>query len=80
MSKKEKIGIVSSNKADKTIIVSVQTQYPHPKYGKILIKTKRFMAHDEENFSKIGDSVLIEECRPLSKNKKWKLKAVLKNN
>jgi small subunit ribosomal protein S17 len=74
MSKKERIGVVVSNNADKTIIVSVQTQYQHPKYGKILKKTKRFMAHDEENISILGDSVLIEECRPLSKNKKWRLK------
>jgi small subunit ribosomal protein S17 len=78
MVKKERIGRVVSNKANKTIVVSVQTRYTHPKYGKILLKTKRFMAHDEDNKCNSGDVVLLEESRPLSKNKKWILKEILK--
>jgi small subunit ribosomal protein S17 len=79
MVKKERIGIVVSNKAEKTIIVAVQTRYPHPKYGKILVKTKRYMAHDDKNTSKAGDLVLLEESAPFSKNKKWNLKEILRN-
>ena len=78
MSKKERIGTVVSDKPNKTIVVAVQTRYQHPKYGKILLKTKRYMAHDEENQCTSGDIVLLEESRPLSKNKKWRLKEILK--
>jgi len=78
MSRKERIGTVVSDKPNKTIVVSVQTRYQHPKYGKILLKTKRYMAHDEENNCTAGDIVLLEESRPLSKNKKWRLKEILK--
>jgi small subunit ribosomal protein S17 len=79
MVKKERIGIVVSNRAEKTIIVAVQTRYQHPKYGKILIKTKRYMAHDDQNTCKAGDLVLLEESPPFSKNKKWNLKEILRN-
>ena len=78
MSTKERVGVVVSDKPNKTIVVSVQTRYQHPKYGKILLKTKRYMAHDEENQCISGDIVLLEESRPLSKNKKWTLKEILK--
>ena len=78
MVKKERIGIVVSNKAEKTIIVAVQTRYQHPKYGKILVKTKRYMAHDDQNTCKAGDLVLLEESAPFSKNKKWNLKEILR--
>ena len=78
MVKKERIGVVVSNKAEKTIVVAIQTRYQHPKYGKILVKTKRYMAHDEENSSKSGDIVLLEESAPYSRNKKWKLKEIIK--
>jgi small subunit ribosomal protein S17 len=78
MAKKERIGTVVSNKADKTIVVSVQMRYQHPKYGKTLVKSKKYMAHDELNTCKSGDIVLLEESRPLSKNKKWTLKENLK--
>jgi small subunit ribosomal protein S17 len=78
MARKERIGIVVSNKPQKTIIVAIQTRYAHPKYGKILVKTKRYMAHDEENSSKSGDIVLLEESAPYSRNKKWKLKQIVK--
>ena len=79
MAKKERIGIVVSNKAEKTIIVAVQTRYQHPKYGKILVKTKRYMAHDDQNTCKAGDLVLLEESAPFSKNKTWNLKEILRN-
>ena len=78
MPKKILTGVVVSDKPNKTIVVSVQTRYQHPKYGKILLKTKRYMAHDEENQCISGDIVLLEESRPLSKNKKWRLKEILK--
>jgi small subunit ribosomal protein S17 len=78
MVKKERIGVVVSDKSQKTIVVAIQTRYQHPKYGKILIKTKRYMAHDETNSSKSGDIVLLEESRPYSLNKKWVLKEILK--
>lgn len=78
MVKKERIGIVVSNKTEKTIIIAIQTRYQHPKYGKTVIQTKRYMAHDENNSCKPGDVVLLEESPPISKQKKWKLKEILK--
>ena len=78
MVKKERIGIVVSNKPEKTIIVAIQTRYQHPKYNKTLIKTKRYMAHDEENKCKSGDLVLVEETPPMSRHKRWILKEILK--
>ena len=78
MSKKERIGVVVSDKAEKTIVVAIQTRYSHPKYGKILVKTKRYMAHDEENKSKAGDIVIVQESAPYSRHKKWILKEILK--
>ena len=80
MVKKERIGVVVSNKPEKTIVVAIQTRYRHPKYGKILIKTKRYMAHDEENSCNSGDIVLLEESPPFSRKKKWALKEILKLN
>lgn len=78
MVKKERIGIVVSSKPEKTIVVAIQTRYQHPKYGKILVRTKRYMAHDETNKSTAGDLVLLEESPPLSRHKKWKLKEILR--
>jgi small subunit ribosomal protein S17 len=78
MVKKERIGIVVSDKPQKTIIVAIQTRYQHPKYKKTLVKTKRYMAHDEANTGKAGDLVLLEESSPYSRNKKWILKEILK--
>jgi len=78
MSKKQRIGIVASNKNEKTIVVVVQTRYQHPKYGKTVLKTKRYMAHDENNSCKPGDIILMEESAPISRHKKWKLKKILK--
>ena len=77
MVKKERIGIVVSNKPEKTVIVAIQTRYQHPKYNKTLVKTKRYMAHDEENQCKSGDLVLVEESAPMSRHKRWKLKEIL---
>jgi small subunit ribosomal protein S17 len=74
---KERIGVVVSNKPNKTIVVVIQQRYQHPKYGKILIKSKRYMAHDEKNEAKSGDLVLIEEIAPLSRCKKWNLKKII---
>lgn len=62
----------------KTIVVAIQTRYQHPKYKKILVKTKRYMAHDELNQGKAGDIVLLEESAPFSRNKKWTLKEILR--
>jgi len=74
---KQKIGIVVSNKMQKTIVVKIENRYSHPIYSKILVKTKKYLAHDELEKCKIGDQVLIEECRPLSKKKRWKLLKIL---
>jgi small subunit ribosomal protein S17 len=77
MSVKQKIGIVISNKMEKTIVIRIENRYPHPIYSKILVKTKKYLVHDEFEECKIGDQVLIKECRPLSKRKRWKLIKIL---
>ena len=73
MAVKQQIGIVISNKMQKTIVVKIEKRYPHPIYSKTLIKTKKYLAHDEYEQCHIGDQVLVEECRPLSKKKRWNL-------
>ena len=75
--RKEKIGIVVSNKMQKSIVVMVERKIRHSKYGKFIGRTKKFMAHDEKNECSIGDRVRIMETRPLSKNKKWRLVEVV---
>ena len=77
MPKKEKVGTVVSNKMDKTIVVAIAEKHPHPKYGKIQNKTVKFKAHDEQNECHQGDLVKIVESRPYSKDKTWRLAAVL---
>ena len=77
MTKKEKIGIVVSNKMNKTIVIAVENKYSHPIYEKTLKKTRRFMVHDERNDCIMGDIVLISETRPLSKKKRWEVKQIL---
>ena len=77
MSVKQQIGIVISNKMEKTIVIKIENRYPHPIYSKILVKTKKYLVHDEFEESNIGDQVLIKECRPLSKRKRWKLIKIL---
>lgn len=71
--RKERVGIVSSNKMQKTIIVSVRRRIKHPIYGKFLVRTTKFAVHDEKNEANIGDIVRIMETRPLSKTKRWRL-------
>ncbi len=70
---RQKIGIVVSNKMQKTIVVKVENRYSHPIYFKTLVKTKKYLAHDESEECQVGDQVLVEESRPLSKRKRWKL-------
>ena len=77
MSNKKKIGIVVSNKMEKTIVVLVEDRYRHPRYAKTLVKTKRYMAHDETNQAKLGDKVILNQSRPLSRRKRWTLKQIL---
>ena len=71
--RKERVGIVVSDKMDKTIVVAVSERVKHPLYKKIVNRTKKFNAHDENNACGIGDKVLIQETRPLSKDKCWRL-------
>ena len=75
--RKEKVGVVTSNKMSKSIVVSVMRKVKHPKYGKFVNNTSKFVAHDEKNECSIGDTVRIAETRPLSKTKNWRLVAVL---
>tara|TARA_Y100000385_G_C13093000_1_gene639784 strand:+ start:2367 stop:2621 length:255 start_codon:yes stop_codon:yes gene_type:complete len=78
---KEKIGIVISNKMQKTVVVKIESRYSHPIYSKIMIKTRKYLAHDEMNECNIGDQVLVQECRPLSKKKRWSVsKIILKSS
>jgi small subunit ribosomal protein S17 len=75
--RKERTGTVTSNKMDKSIVVSVEMKIMHPKYGKFVKQTKKFMAHDETGECGIGDVVKIMETRPLSKTKCWRLVEVI---
>ena len=74
---RQKIGVVISNKMQKTIVVKVENRYSHPIYFKTLVKTKKYLAHDESEECKVGDQVLVEESRPLSKRKRWKLVKII---
>ena len=71
--RKERIGVVTSNKMDKSIVVSVVRKEKHPLYGKFVMKTSKFTAHDEKNDCNSGDTVKIMETRPISKNKCWRV-------
>jgi small subunit ribosomal protein S17 len=71
--RKTRVGVVVSDKMDKTIVVAIRTRVKHPLYGKIMNRTEKFKAHDEENSCGIGDTVRIMETRPLSKDKRWRL-------
>ncbi len=75
--RKERIGIVTSDKMDKSVVVAVERKVKHPKYGKFVKKTSKFVAHDEKNGCNIGDTVKIMESRPLSKIKNWRLVEIL---
>ena len=74
---KEKVGIVVSNKMNKTIVVQVESRFPHPMYSKTMVKTKKYLAHDEMEQYNIGDEVLVQETRPVSKRKRWALTKIL---
>ncbi|MBR99418.1 MAG: 30S ribosomal protein S17 [Flavobacteriaceae bacterium] len=71
--RKERIGVVTSDKMEKSIVVSEVFRVKHPMYGKFLLKTKKYIVHDEKNDSKVGDTVKIMETRPISKRKCWRL-------
>lgn len=75
--RKERIGLVTSNKMEKSIVVSVERKVKHPMYGKFVKKTTKFVAHDDTNTCNIGDTVKIMETRPISKNKCWRLVEVV---
>ncbi len=75
--RKERIGVVSSNKMDKSIVVSEVKKVKHPMYGKFVLNTKKYVAHDETNDCNEGDTVRIMETRPLSKSKRWRLVEIL---
>jgi len=77
MAIKERVGLVISNKMDKTVVVAIENRSPHPKYGKIVVKTKHYKAHDEENKCQEGDRVRIQETRPLSKTKCWNVVEII---
>lgn len=78
MAVREKVGVVVSNKMQKTVVVAVEDRVAHSKYGKIVVKTKRFKAHDEEDRCQEGDLVRITETRPLSRTKRWQVAEVLR--
>ena len=71
--RKVRTGLVVSDKMDKTVVVAITRRVPHPVYGKMVTRTKRLKAHDEENSAKTGDTVRIMETRPLSKDKRWRV-------
>ena len=75
--RKERIGVVTSNKMDKSIVVSEVKRVKHPMYGKFVLRTKKYVAHDEKNDCNIGDTVRIMETRPLSKTKCWRLVEII---
>ena len=76
-SRKTRVGKVVSDKMDKTIVVEIRTRVKHPLYGKIMNRTTRLKAHDEENACGVGDRVMVMETRPLSKDKRWRLTQII---
>jgi small subunit ribosomal protein S17 len=72
-SRKVREGVVVSDKMQKTVVVAIERRVPHPVYGKMVTRTAKFKAHDEENSAKVGDRVRIMETRPLSKDKRWRV-------
>lgn len=78
--KKERVGEVISNKMTKTIVVRVERRFPHPRFKKVITQFNKFYAHDEKSEAKPGDRVRIQECRPLSKTKRWRLVEVVERN
>jgi small subunit ribosomal protein S17 len=78
MVRRQKIGIVVSDKLDKGIVVTSNTRYKHRLYGKVMAKTKRYLVHDPQNLGKVGNTVLVEEHPPISAKKRWVLKTIVK--
>jgi len=74
---KERIGVVTSNRMEKSIVVSEVKRVKHPMYGKFVLKTKKYVAHDEENNCNVGDTVKIMETRPISKSKCWRMVEII---
>ncbi|MBE9032578.1 30S ribosomal protein S17 [filamentous cyanobacterium LEGE 11480] len=77
MAVKERVGVVVSDKMEKTVVVAIESRTTHPRYGKIVVRTKRYKAHDEENQCNVGDQVRIQETRPMSKTKRWAVVDIL---
>jgi small subunit ribosomal protein S17 len=77
IAQRERQGVVVSDKMDKTIVVQVSAVKPHAQYKKVILTTDRLKAHDEQNEARVGDTVLVRECRPLSRDKTWRLIKVL---
>lgn len=75
--RKSRVGVVVSDKMQKTVVVAVERRVAHPVYGKMVTRTTKFKAHDEENSAKVGDRVRITETRPLSKDKRWRVVEIL---
>ena len=75
--RKTRTGLVVSDKMEKTVVVAIERRVPHPVYGKMVTRTKRLKAHDEENSAKVGDTVRIVETRPLSEDKRWRLVEII---
>jgi small subunit ribosomal protein S17 len=75
--RKVRVGVVVSDKMQKTVVVQIERRVPHPVYGKMVTKSKKFKAHDEENSAKTGDTVRIVETRPLSKDKRWRVAEII---
>lgn len=75
--RKTRVGVVSSNKMDKTVVVSIKDKVRHPLYGKIINRTVKYKAHDEENTCGVGDKVLIMETLPISKDKRWRVVEII---
>ncbi len=75
--RQEKIGVVTSTKMEKTVVVQVERQFTHPLYKKVVRRSKRFLAHDEKKECRLGDTVRIEETRPLSRRKRWRVVGVV---
>jgi small subunit ribosomal protein S17 len=80
MAVKERVGLVVSDKMDKTVVVAVESRSAHSKYGKIVARTQRYKVHDEENKCQVGDRVRIQETRPLSRTKRWTVAEILTTN
>ena len=75
--RKERVGVVTSNLMEKSIVITVERKVKHEKYGKFVKKSTKFVAHDEKNDCNIGDTVKVRECRPLSKTKNWRLNEII---